>query len=216
MLQARTIERGTDQTKKEAKEQIPTDRVKDAAALARELRWRVRLAAGYESESDDEGLVRTDVKVAASNGAGNKRKRNQLDTGNDRAANFKNFKPKIWETVSEVAAENKRIVKAPKPDGDRWKEQWLDWKDDLTERNGGDDADVSRRQDVIIKVRRTTAGLERQKVERVIEEWTWSEASPTLSPGGSIDEKVRMEVDVLPEKEPNQNNHATEEMATPA
>jgi F-box/leucine-rich repeat protein 10/11 len=197
--EVRTIERGTAQAKKEAKDQIPADRVKDAAALARELRWRVRLAAGYES--DDEGLVRKEVNVPALvNGvAGNKRKRGQVDGGDDRMVKFKNFKPRLWETVSEMVAENdKRVVKALKPDGDGWKEQWVDWKNELLGGAVMDEADVNRRRDVIVKVRRTTTGVERQRVERVVEEWRWSDASPTLSPGGSADDKAKTNVD-LPE-----------------
>ena len=111
-------------------------------------------------------------------------------------AKFKNFKPRIWETVSEVAAENdKRVVKAPKPDGDQWKEHWVDWKEELPEGAGADEADVDRRREVIVKIRRTATGVERQRVERVVEEWRWSEASPTLSPEGSADEKAKMEVE---------------------
>jgi hypothetical protein len=198
--EVRTIERGTDQAKKEAKDQIPADRVKDAAALARELRWRVRLAAGYGS--DDEGLVRQEVKLATSvNGAGTKRKRGQADDGDDRMAKFKNFKPRVWETVSEMAAENdKRVAKVSKPDGDEWKQLWIDWKEELPERAGTDEADVNRRRDVIVKVRRTATGIERQRVERVVEEWRWSETSPTLSLERSADEKVTMEVGILEAK----------------
>lgn len=202
--QARTIERGTDQAKKEAKEQIPTERVKDPAALARELRWRVRLAAGYESDDDDD--MGAEVKAVSSHYNGNKRKRSQLDIVNDRTVIFKNFKPKMWEIVSEVATEhNKRIVKARKPEGDLRGGQWVDWKDDIMDVADGDNVDVTRRRDVITKVRRTVGGLERQKVERVIEEWTWTEASTTLSPGESVDGKVDMEVDSPDESESNQN-----------
>lgn len=197
VAEVRTIERGTDLAKKEAKDQIPADRVKDAAALARELRWRVRLAAGYES--DDEGLVRKEVKTATLvNGTvSNKRKRGQVDNWDNRMAKFKNFKPRLWETVSEVVAENdRRVVKASKPDGDQWTEQWVDWKDEVPEEAVTDEADVNRRRDVIVKVRRTTTGVERQRVERVVEEWKWSESSPTLSPGGSAGEKAKIEEDL--------------------
>lgn len=191
----RTIERGTDQAKKEAKDQIPTDRVKDAAALARELRWRVRLAAGYGS--DDEGLVRQEAKVGTlTNGAGVKRKRGQIDNGDDRMVTFKNFKPKVWETVSEAETEDKRVVKASKPDNDQLKQHWVDWKEELPEGPGTDEADVNRRRDVIVKVRRTATGVERQRVERVVEEWKWSSTSPTLSPAGSPDHKGEMELDL--------------------
>ena len=61
--EARTMERGTDQTKKEAKDQVPGDRIKDAGAMARELRWRVRLAGGYES--DDDSRLRRKPKASS-------------------------------------------------------------------------------------------------------------------------------------------------------
>ena len=44
------------------------------------------------------------------------------------------------------------------------------------------DAVVQQRKDVIIKVRRTERGVERQRVERILEEWTWdgeTKSSPT-------------------------------------
>ena len=50
--EARLIERGSDPLRKEAKEQVPGDKIKDPAALARELRWRVRLAAGLASDTE--------------------------------------------------------------------------------------------------------------------------------------------------------------------
>ena len=80
VAEARVMEKGTDHAKREAKEQVPGDRVKDAPAMARELRWRVRLAGGYES--DDDARVRKGQKKAAGhkeevNGAGKKRKRCQ-------------------------------------------------------------------------------------------------------------------------------------------
>jgi F-box/leucine-rich repeat protein 10/11 len=208
------MERGTDQAKKETKEQIPADRVKDAAALARELRWRVRIAAGCES--DDEGLARKDVNITplVNGAADNKRKRGQMDGGDDQMAKFKNFKPRIWEAVSEVASENdKRVVKASKPDRDQWKEHWVDWKDKAAEETGADEADVNRRRDVIVKVRRTATGVERQRVERVVEEWRWSEASPTSSPEWSVDEKVKMEVELTQDGETKQEDgHLSKEM----
>jgi len=38
-----------------------------------------------------------------------------------------------------------------------------------------DEATVESCQEVVIKVRRTTKGLERQRIERTIEDWTWAE-----------------------------------------
>lgn len=174
--EVRTIERGTEQAKKEAKDQIPADRVKDAPALARELRWRVRLAAGYQS--DDEGLV---VKAASANGT--KRKRSQADSAVDQPSQFKNFKPRLWEAVAETAGEpEKEVVKAAKPDGSAWKDQWVAWGDQISSADVDGQADVCRRRDVIVKVRKTATGVERQRVERVLEEWVWTEGDSNILP----------------------------------
>ncbi|KAJ7771863.1 jumonji superfamily protein [Mycena metata] len=162
--EARTLERGTDQAKKEAKEQIPSDRVKDAAAVARELRWRVRLAAG--NASDDEGSA---VKT---NGAGVKRKR---IADEDERPRFKNFKPRRWDNVVEKADEGEtRVVKANKPaeDDEAWKELWMEWSTGAVEGDAAD-AQVKSRTETIIRIRRTGEGLERQRVERVVESWEW-------------------------------------------
>ncbi|KAJ6547217.1 JmjC domain-containing histone demethylation protein 1 [Mycena capillaripes] len=162
--EARILERGSDQAKKEVKEQIPADRVKDAAAVARELRWRVRLAAG--NASDDEG---TTVKA---NGAGVKRKRAADD---DERPRFKNFKPRRWDNVVETSDEGEtRVVKANKPseDDEVWKERWVEWSTDTGDGDAAD-AQVKSRTETIVRIRRTGEGLERQRVERVVESWEW-------------------------------------------
>ena len=45
--EARAMERSPESVKRDIRDQVPGDKVKDAPALARELRWRVRLAEGY-------------------------------------------------------------------------------------------------------------------------------------------------------------------------
>lgn len=164
MSEIRILERGTDQAKKEVKEQIPADRVKDAAAVARELRWRVRLAAG--NASDDEG---SSVKT---NGLGVKRKRAAEDEERPR---FKNFKPRRWDNTIEKSEEGEaRIVKAHKPSEDdgSWKEQWVEWTNGIGEHDGAE-VQVKSRTETFVRVRRTVDGLERQRVERVVESWEW-------------------------------------------
>lgn len=162
--EVRILERGSDQAKKEAKEQIPTDRVKDAAAVARELRWRVRLAAG--NASDDEGST---VKP---NGSGVKRKRTADD---DERPRFKNFKPRRWDNVIEKSEEGEaRTVKARKPSEDdgEWKERWVEWTNGVAESDAAE-VQVKSRTETIVRIRRTGEGLERQRVERVVESWEW-------------------------------------------
>ena len=46
---------------------------------------------------------------------------------------------------------------------------------------GGIEGRVIRRRNVIVKVRQTEKGIERQKVERVFEEWTWPDEAGVAS-----------------------------------
>lgn len=171
--EARILETGMEQAKKEIREQIPADRIKDAPAAARELRWRAKLALGYSS--DDEGAAGTrKAKNSATPPIGiNKRKRVE---DHDETAHFRNFKPKPWDAVVAVKKEanQTRVSKAARPsDGDEWTSRWVtevEVKDEEEE-----EATVESCQEVVVKVRRTVKGLERQRIERTIEDWTWAE-----------------------------------------
>ncbi|TRM56644.1 hypothetical protein BD626DRAFT_560748 [Schizophyllum amplum] len=165
--QARILERGTESARKEAKEDIPSDRVKDAPALARELRWRLRLAAG--EESDDERSSTPHL-----NGHSHlKRKRIKSETPDERPL-FKNFKPKAWgKTTEEQNLVETKQVKVARPDDDgAWMERWVTWADPMEE-DGAEEAQVQSKRDVVSRVRRTASGLERQRIERIYEAWTW-------------------------------------------
>ncbi|RPD65805.1 Clavaminate synthase-like protein [Lentinus tigrinus ALCF2SS1-7] len=188
--EARTMERGTDSAKRQAKEEVPGDRIKDAPALARELRWRAQHASGYSSDSEGRSsrhmknkFVVNGVSDHATNGVGNKRKRSAADIGEDSTGLFRNFKPPGWERVDEhPAVTESRVVKArrPREDSTDWAEEWLHG-DVNAAAEDGEEAHVERRRDVIVKVRRTAKGLERQTVERVLEEWQWVEGAPAGS-----------------------------------
>ncbi|EAU88440.2 JmjC domain-containing histone demethylation protein 1 [Coprinopsis cinerea okayama7 len=161
--EVRILERGGEQAKKEVKEQIPADRVKDAPALARELRWRTRLALGYSScDEGDETVV---------NGA--KRKRGASESPVNGI--FRNFKPKKWDdSLEEVEqGENKRVkCGGPRPDsGEGWTKGWL--KGETEEM--GEETLVNIRKERYTKVRRTAHGVERQRVERTVEQWVLEE-----------------------------------------
>lgn len=177
--EARAIERGNDHAKREAREQVPNDRVKDAPALARELRWRVRLARGESSDEEGRGhrkAIKANSSVdSLSNGAGTKRKRSPVT---ENTAMFRNFKPRQWERIiNDPVQHDSRIAKArrPAPNSDEWTARWTEWNDvdggKIEE--GAEEAQVERRKDVVIKVRRTEKGIERQRVERVFETWVW-------------------------------------------
>lgn len=164
--EVRILERGSEQAKKEVKDQIPADRVKDPPAVARELRWRLRLAAGNASDDEGSSAVKT-------NGLGLKRKRTAEDEERPR---FKNFKPRRWDNVVESSEEGEaRVFKAAKPseDDDTWKERWVAWTNAATDGDGGE-VEVRSRTETIVRIRRTEEGLERQRVERVVESWAWA------------------------------------------
>ncbi|KAH8108208.1 jumonji protein [Cristinia sonorae] len=179
--EGRMMEKGSDQAKKEAKEQVPGDRIKDAPALARELRWRVRLAEGYGSDEDSASRNLKKRKAPATNGdAGwlpggpSKRKRVSDEHEEAVASVYRNFKPKTWDLVREKEGEEEErtaVKRRVDGDDDRWKEVWgaevVDGDDE------GENVRVKSRRDVLVKVRRTGKGLERHRVERIVEEWEW-------------------------------------------
>jgi hypothetical protein len=154
--EVRLLECGTELAKKEVKDQIPFDRVKDAAALARELRWRVRVAAGHSSD-DEAG------EVQMTNGyRGMKRKRSEC---REDLLRFKNFKPRQWDKVTEKdGMVEEKVIKSKRPDT---LESWQ--SDD----EGDGNARVSVRRNVLVKLRYRAGVLERERIERVVEEWTW-------------------------------------------
>jgi hypothetical protein len=186
--EARIMERGSDQAKKDAKDALPTDRIKDAAAMARELRWRVKQAAGHGSE--DEGYGNMDET-----------KRKRLTSDSIDMTRFKNYRPRRWESIAGTSAESEKwVLKYRKPldDEDNWHEELMNWRDELEEMDDGEEVEVIRRRDVVVKVRRTTNGLERQRVERVVEEWKWSGSDESM--GSSLSssdtwEKAKIDID---------------------
>ncbi|KAH9483854.1 JmjC domain-containing histone demethylation protein 1 [Psilocybe cubensis] len=151
--EARVLETGSDAAKKEAKESIPADRVKDGPAVARELRWRVKQAMGYASDEE-----------------GSKTKRQRVGSGH-----FRHFRPKIWDlNASYEDGETEEVVAAKRPEsGTGLEESWLGGVV-----AGEDKAVVRRRVERVSKVRRTGTGLERHVIERRIEEWKTAGAAP--------------------------------------
>jgi F-box/leucine-rich repeat protein 10/11 len=165
--EARILESGTEAAKREAREQIPVDRVKDAPAFMRELRWRVKQAMGYHSDDEGSGIRSRGTTTLA----GTKRRR--VDDQED-GPQFRNFRPKSWDSVVTAAAEDsQRVTKALRPTEDdaEWTKAFS--SDDVKEVEEGEEATVSSRKEVVIKVRRTAQGLERQRIERIVEEWKW-------------------------------------------
>lgn len=155
--ESRIIERGSEAAKREGKENVPGEKVKDAPAVARELRWRVKHALGYTSDKEDghthDGQCGGEIRTPA--------------------AVFKNFIPKKWDRViDEDAKEEVTKVRALRPDSlDEWVTTWTTgWQDDET-----GEAEVLKRRKVIFRVRKTANGIERQRIERTTEDWSWSD-----------------------------------------
>jgi F-box and leucine-rich repeat protein 10/11 len=160
--EARILERGSEQAKKEAKEQIPSERIKDASAMARELRWRLKLATGYSSDDDRPHANRKGREGMN----GNKRMRIDSGSSDQDSGRFRNFMPKSWDRVVEKTRENE-TVRMRVGNGE---DQWAGWGEE-----DGEEVEVKRQRETVVKVRRTLKGVERQRIERVVEEWVWDD-----------------------------------------
>lgn len=176
------MERGAENGKKEAKDRVPSDRIKDAAAVARELRWRVRLAAHGTSDNEDvfdhKGKVngKSLSLLRSTNGAKRKRSEDGSGSNDDQKAALKNYSPKIWDACQVSTGKEERIRRKLRKamDEAKWTDNWMEWTKDDGE-SGEDEWDVDRRSEVVARVRKTATGIERQRLERTVEVWRWSE-----------------------------------------
>lgn len=172
------MERGLESARREAKDQIPGDKVKDASALSRELRWRVRLASGYGSDGEDVERQRGKTTVPGDTATGQKRKRGgdvESLLGTHQKPTFRHFEPKIWERSEESQEESTKRsrVRHPLASGEDWVDGWMDWAEEVMTSEEGEEVEVGRARKVVVRVRRTERGLERQRVERLTEDWQW-------------------------------------------
>lgn len=164
------MEHGADGAKKEAREQIPSDRVKDASAVAREFRWRVRLAGG--AASDDEGPR----KMEKTNGHVNGVKRRRVESEGVEEGRFRNFKPREWDRVEEKVEDlGTETMQVARPGvGEGWSDRWME-EDKITGSTEETTAEKSRQRTVVVKIRKSGRCVERQRIERTVEQWKWSE-----------------------------------------
>ncbi|KAH9984732.1 jumonji protein [Russula compacta] len=183
--EVRAMERGTESVRRDVRDQVPNDKVKDAPAVARELRWRVRLAQGYTSDGDLSGRVRARDHMTKE--VGRKRKRDpEYSPTAQGDSRFRNFQPKIWEALEEEQEEGVRhLTVQPVQDISSLIDGGTDWKEEpiMPQMVNGDKVEVGRRRQVIVKTRRTVRGFERQRVERVVETWSWDNAGDVNSHG---------------------------------
>jgi hypothetical protein len=181
------MERGPESVRRDVRDQAPNDKVKDAPAMARELRWRVRLAQGYTSDGDQPGPLRGRESMMKE--VGHKRKRDpEFSPTSRNYPRFRNFQPKIWEALAEEQEEGVRHLTLQSPqDIGSLVEDWTDWKEEpiRSQMVNGDKVEVGRRRQVIVKTRKTFHGFERQRVERVVETWSWDDGGDgsARSPG---------------------------------
>lgn len=201
--ESRIMERktSTEAARKDSKEQVPAT-IKDPAALAREFRWRVRLAAGHDSGDELESpFHKTTTNGASSSANGSKRgsaaasKRKRGGGGADErepGPRFKGFIPRNWDTMSlrkieEGVSDEVDVPALPTAD------DGLEWFDSLERRDADTDtamdggasshrAKRARTTDEVVKLRRTlgkggeVVAIERETIRRVYESWTFSGA----------------------------------------
>ncbi|KAF5358557.1 hypothetical protein D9756_001773 [Leucocoprinus leucothites] len=171
--EARIMEHGSDAAKKEVREQIPSDRVKDAPVVARELRWRLKLAMG--AASDDESTKKPEKTNGHVNGMKRRRVESEGLEESVGVQRFRNFKPRVWDREGRKEEDlGTETVKVARPGvGDGWSDVWMDGDDKMMGSPEDAEAQISRQRTVVVKIRKTNKGLERQRIERTAEQWEW-------------------------------------------
>lgn len=191
--EARVMERsagrgaGAEAAKKEARDQVPGEKVRDASALARELRWRVNLALNGES-GDEGGSGASNSNGGISKEKGVKRRLSETPDaeGFGLSVRFRNFRPKVWDAQESSSKEESMELLSshgpPEGEGIEWTKHWLGENTILKEEDGdgmavdGENmrAKVRKVDSVLSRVRRTPVGLERQHIIRKVEYWEWN------------------------------------------
>lgn len=175
----------SDMARKESKDAVPADKVKDAPALARELRWRIRNALNVTSGDEGSSRRAKSWQVSSNSTNGVKRKREEDDstefgeTEHGRPI-FRNWRRGGWDKeeflpkrLETVTARRKR----PYDNLQAWMNDAAVNSDDLDT----EEAIIDISTEVIIKVRKVRQGnskediLERQRVERRVEVYRWPE-----------------------------------------
>jgi len=203
--EARIMERktSTETARKDSKDQIPNN-IRDPGALAREFRWRVRLASDLESSDEhDAPSLRGSHPANGINGygkrtsvtpgavAGVKRKRGggiSQPSSSERGPQFYGYEPRPWD-ISEVRKiQPQKTLQVPmarpeEKDGIPWVESNV--VSDPSSSSSSAAATCSRADhtsavDEVVKIRKTTRDgvvtiLERQTIRRVYESWEFVE-----------------------------------------
>ena len=128
VAECRVMDRSSDNNlRKDTRDQVPSEKVKDPAALARELRWRVRLAAGGDS-GDELSPIRYEAG-SINGGVGHKRKREYDHSGSREGSapvKFKHWTPKPWDVVEMQPLRTESTVIQKRKPGEEELAQWAD------------------------------------------------------------------------------------------
>jgi F-box/leucine-rich repeat protein 10/11 len=105
---------------------------------------------------------------------------------------FRNFQPQGWDVVNELPRESdERVVNIRPPKiSDMWEREWTEWNKKFEGQEYEEQANVETTRDVMIKVRKTENGVERQRIERVMEKWVWK-AESSKPEGNSQDVEMK-------------------------
>jgi F-box and leucine-rich repeat protein 10/11 len=162
--EARILERGSESARRESEDQIPKDKIKDAPALARELRWRLQAADGILSEEDEPSYHLKKVSIQDKR----KRKRTESETSHEEQDQkpFRHFRPRLWDKTEEKKQEEKKETVKARKTGD-------DWEIVIGEEESSI-AELSSQMYVLKRLRRTEGGIERETIERKVEKFVWS------------------------------------------
>ncbi|CUA72263.1 PHD finger and JmjC domain protein, putative [Rhizoctonia solani] len=179
--EARAIERGGAKDKdKEAKDQVPGDRVREPGSLARELRWRVRNARGLDSDGEGSGSPVPPVPSTNGVGSGAKRKRTEEpvvvpkieEEKPESPVVFRNFVPRKWNEVRRDSVVTTCFVD---PESIHEEEAM----DKLVQEGTTGAAELQTKVDTIVKTRRFNQDgktvVERQTIMRTLDIYTWDE-----------------------------------------
>ncbi|KAF8344340.1 uncharacterized protein EI90DRAFT_3029329 [Cantharellus anzutake] len=190
----------TEAARKDSKDQVPTT-TRDPSSLARELRWRVRLALGSESGDELETpLLRGSYSTNGINGhekrssvtpgavAGVKRKRgrgvSQLSSS-ERGPIFRGYEPRPWDVsemrkIQPVQTVQVSMLQPGLEDSIAWADSNAVIDPSSSSTPSSSRVEYTSAVDEVVKVRKTLRGdvvtiLERETIRRVYERWEFAE-----------------------------------------
>jgi len=169
-------------TNRESREAIPGEKIKDAPALARELRWRLRVALGVDSGDEARPRPKT---TTVTNGI-NKRKRPSPDheeaIGPAELEKFRHFKPRAWDAERRFPTSHEVLERQIGKEASEG--FWLEWADNDSDSTPLEDGVTAKAQcttDTLVRLHKFDRDgvryVERHKSIQVREVWELPGAS---------------------------------------